>query len=204
LKRQKILFLLIFISPFSFSQDKGTDYWVQLSPEIRLNTGKFEFRVRPYESFFLTNTDTKKMVTSGRTDFMAGYLYKKFKFFVYAKFDTNKKGFIGPRIDFNTRIFNNRVALHGQYRYFWGLNKISKDHQYLVTMIEYDTNKFLNPGILGLNKHNFKGSMSLFHGPSISFKINKTVSFLGSYMKDLNTRSRYFSFIRFNFKVLNN
>ena len=196
--------MLLFASTFIFSQDQGTDYWVQLSPEIRLNTGKFEFRLRPYESFFLTNTYTKKMVTSRRTDFMAGYKYKKFKFFVYTKFGTNKKKFIGPRIDFNTRVFNNRVVLHGQYRYFWGLNKISKDNQYLITILEYDTNKFLNPGIIGLNKHNFKGSISLFHGPSISFKIYKNISFLGSYMKDLNTRSRYFSFIRFNFKIVNN
>jgi len=187
----------------SYAQDKGTDYWVQLSPEIRLNTSRFEFRYRPYESFYITNTETNKITTFGRTDFMAGYVYKKFKFFMYAKFETRKKNFLGPRVDFNTRIFNNRLIVHGQYRYFWGLNKISEAHQYFITMFVYDTNKFLNPGFMGLNKHTFKGSKTLFYGPSVSFSLFKNISFLGSYMKDLNTRSRYFSFIRFNFKILN-
>ena len=36
--------------------------------------------------------------------------------------------------------------------------------------------------------------------PSISFKISKHLSFLASYMKDLNIRSRYFTFVRLNIK----
>lgn len=201
LKRCPIFLLFLFISILSYAQDTGTDYWVQSSPEIRLNTSKFEFRYRPYETFYLTNTETNKITTFGRTDFIAGYLYKKFKFFVYTKFETRKKSFIGPRIDFNTKIFNNRVLVHGQYRYFWGLNEISQDHQYFITMLVYDTPKFLKPGFMGLNKHTFNGATTLFYGPSINFSIFKNISFLGSYMKDFNTRSRYFYFIRLNFKI---
>ena len=201
MKIYTIFLLLLFASTFIFSQNKGTDYWLQLSPEIRLNTSKFEFRYRPYESFFLTNTDTKKIVTSGRTDLMAGYLYKKFKFFVYAKFDTNKRSFIGPRLDFNTTALNNRLSIHGQYRYFFGLNRISKDHQYLITILEYETNKFLKPGFFGLNKHTFKGSRTFFYGPSVSFSIIKNVKLLTSFMKNLNTKSRYFLFVRIGFRI---
>ena len=192
--------LLIFISISGFSQESGTDYWWQFSPEIRLNTSKFEFRFRPYDSFVITNTDSDSKTTFGRRDFMAGYIYKKIKLFVYSKFETRQKSFIGPRIDFNTRVFNDRLLLHAQYRYFWGLNSLSKDHQYLVTMLEYDTKKFINPGFFGYNKQTFDGSTLLFYGPSVSFKISKHLSFLASYMKDINIRSRYFTFVRLNIK----
>ena len=192
--------LLIFISISGFSQESGTDFWWQFSPEIRLNTPKFEFRYRPYDSFVITNTESETKTTFGRTDLMAGYIFKKLKVFVYSKFETRKKSFIGPRIDFNTRAFNDRLLIHAQYRYFWGLNDKSKDHQYLVTMLEYDTNKFINPGFFGYNKQTFEGSTLLFYGPSMSFKLTKNVSFLASYMKDLNTRSRYFGFVRLNLK----
>ena len=192
--------LLIFISISGFAQNSGTDYWWQFSPEIRLNTAKFEFRFRPYDSFILTNTDSDSKTTFGRRDFMAGYIYKKFKLFVYSKFETRRKSFIGPRIDFNTRVFNKRLLVHLQYRYFWGLNTKSKDHQYIVTMFEYDSRKFINPGIFSYNKETFDGSTLLFYGPSASFELTKNISFLTSFMKDINTRSRYFAFVRLNIK----
>lgn len=200
MKIKFIFLLLFFVVSLSFSQDKGTDHWWQLSPEIRVNTNKFEFRYRPYETFILSNTESGSKTTFGRTDFMAGFLHKKFKFFVYSKFETRKKSFIGPRIDFSTRVFNNRILLHGQYRYFWGLNEKSKDHQYLITLIEYDTKQFFNFGVLGYNKQTFEGSTIIFYGPVVSFSLTKNVSFMVSYLKDFNIRSRYFTFVRMNIK----
>ena len=52
-------------------------------------------------------------------DFMAGYVYKKIKLFVYFKFDNTNNKFIGPRLDFDTKFLNNRMLLHAQYKYFW-------------------------------------------------------------------------------------
>jgi hypothetical protein len=201
LKTLQTLFLLILISTFSFSQESGTNYFLQLSPEFRFNTNKFEFRYRPYESLFLTNTATKETIKFGRTDFMAGYVHNKFKLFVYAKFDTNNNNFIGPRLDFDTTAFDNRLFIHGEYRYFWALNKISLDHQYFINILEYDTKKFLNPGFFGLNQQTFKGSTALFYGPSVSFTVFKGLRLLTSFMKDLNARSGYFLFIRFGVRV---
>lgn len=111
-------------------------------------------------------------------DFMAGYVYKKIKLFVYSKFDNTNNKFIGPRLDFDTKFLNNRMLLHAQYKYFWGLNVNSKDHQYLVGFIEYDPNKFLNPRIFGFNKQTFKGDTFLFYGPSIGFKLSKNMYLL--------------------------
>ncbi len=201
MKTRQTLFSLIFLSTFSFSQERGTNYFLQLSPEFRFNTNKFEFRYRPYESLFLTNTATKETIKFGRTDFMAGYVHQKFKLFVYAKFDTNNNNFIGPRLDFDTTAFDNRLFIHGEYRYFWGLNKTSKDHQFFITILEYDTKKFFNPGIFGLNKQTFKGSTSLFYGPSVSFTVFKGLRLLTSFMKDFNTRSGYFLFVRFGVRI---
>lgn len=171
-----------------------------MSPEIRLNSEKFEFRYRPYDTFILTNTESDSKTTYGRMDFMAGFLYKKFKFFVYSKFETRKQSFIGPQIDFNTRVFNNRVLLHSQYRYFWGLNDKSKNHQYLLAIFEYDTSKFLNLGVMGYYKQTFEGSTLSFYGPTVSFSLSNNVSFLLSYTKDFNVRSRYYTFVRMNIK----
>lgn len=198
--------VLIFFSNLIFSQDFGTDYLWQLSPEIRLNTKKFEFRFRPQETLIWNNRIENYNLTFKRTDLVAGFVYKKFKFFVYSRFDSRDHIYIGPRIDFNTSVFNKRLLLHGQYRIFRGLNNVSKDHQYIINVIEFNTNpsssKSFNFGMLGSVQQNFGSRAMIFQGPMINFPffINN-VSFVLSYLKDLNSRSRYFTFFQMNIKI---
>tara|TARA_B110000027_G_C16121123_1_gene303023 strand:+ start:636 stop:1271 length:636 start_codon:yes stop_codon:yes gene_type:complete len=206
LKNKLIVFVLIFITNFTYSQDIGTDNLWQLSPEITLKTKKFEFRFRPQERIILNNEELNSKITFGRTDLMAGFVYKKFKFFIYSRYDTRKQLYIGPRIDFNTTAFNKRLLIHGQYRIFRGLNSQSKDHQFIINLIEYDTNlsskKSINFGILGSYQQKFGSTALIFQGPMVHFPFFlENVSFVLSYLKDFNSRSRYFTFFQMNIKL---
>jgi len=146
---------------FLFAQEIGTDYLWQLSPEIRLNRKKIEFRVRPQEALILNNKESNSKPTFGRTDVMIGFVHRKFKFFIYSRFDTRNQLYIGPRIDFNTTAFKKRLLLHAQYRIFKGLNSESKDHQFIINSIVFNTNtntnsnKSFNVGLLGSIQQNF-------------------------------------------------
>lgn len=194
-------FLALFLcSFFAQSQNSGTDYWHHITPEIRLNTGKFEFRFRPSDEFILTNTQSDTKSTFDRIDLMAGFVYKKFKLFANSKFDSRGRSHLGPRVDFNTKALKQKLLVHAQYRYYLGLNEISNDQQYFVSILEWDTNKWLNPGLMGIDLQTFQGTTLLLHGPSVSFDVTKNLSFMFAFMKDLNTQSRYYSFSRINIK----
>lgn len=196
-----VYFLSLFLySVYAQSQDSGIDYWHHITPEFRLNTAKFEFRFRPSDEFILTNTQSDTKVTFDRVDLMAGFVYKKFKFFAISKFDSRGRSHIGPRIDFNTKVLNQKVLLHAQYRYYFGLNDISNDQQYLVSILEWDTNTLLNPGVMGIDLQTFQGTILLLHGPSLSLDITKNLSFMFAFMKDFNTQHRYYTFSRINIK----
>lgn len=206
MKKFFILSIMFFLTNLLYSQEIGTDYLWQLSPEITLKAKKFEFRFRPQERIILNNDKLDSRTTFGRTDLMAGFSYKKFKFFVYSRYDTRKQLYIGPRIDFNTTAFNKKLLIHGQYRIFRGLNSISKDHQFIINLIEYDTNvnskKSVNFGILGSYQQKFGNPALIFQGPMVHFPFFiDNVSFLLSYLKDFNSRSRYFTFFQMNIKL---
>ena len=109
MKKFFILSIIFFLTNLLYSQEIGTDYLWQLSPEITLKAKKFEFRFRPQERIILNNDKLDSRTTFGRTDLMAGFSYKKFKFFVYSRYDTRKQLYIGPRIDFNTTAFNKKL-----------------------------------------------------------------------------------------------
>lgn len=197
---------LVFICKSLHSQDLGTDYLWQLSPEIRVNTEKFEFRFRPQETLIWNNKAENYKSTFKRTDFVAGILYKKFKFFVYSRFDSRNHIYLGPRIDFNTSFFNKRLLLHGQYRIFKGLTSVSVDHQYIIDVIEFNTNpssnKSFNFGLLGSVQHNFGSRPFIFQGPMIKFPFFvDNISFVLSYLKDLNSKNRFFTFFQMNIKI---
>jgi len=206
MKKFFILSIIFFLTNLLYSQEIGTDYLWQLSPEITLKAKKFEFRFRPQERIILNNDKLDSRTTFGRTDLMAGFSYKKFKFFVYSRYDTIKQLYIGPWIDFNTTAFNKKLLIHGQYRIFRGLNSISKDHQFIINLIEYDTNvnskKSVNFGILGSYQQKFGNPALIFQGPMVHFPFFiDNVSFLLSYLKDFNSRSRYFTFFQMNIKL---
>lgn len=205
MKTLKLLILLILntICPVN-AQETGTDYWTILTPEFRLNTKKFEFRFRPYDYFIITNPQQNTKTIYGRTDFMAAVTHKKLKFFLYSKFETRGKTFLGPRVDYNTSFFSKKLLFHLQYRYFWGLNANSADHQYFISVVQYNFNKYINPGFFALNKQTFNGSFLMFYGPSVNIRLTKNLGILASYMKDVNTRSRYMGFIRLNIRFKSN
>ena len=198
--------LLFFFATYSFAQEVGTDYLWQLSPEIRINTKKIEFRFRPQETIILNNKELNSRTTFGRTDLMIGLAFKKFKFFIYSRFDTRKQLYIGPRIDFNTTALKKRLLLHGQYRFFRGLNGMSKDHQFFINIVELDTNlssnKSFNFGLLGIFKQSFGSTSSVYQGPMIHFPFFiENVSFMLSHLKDFNAKSRYFTFFQMTIKL---
>ena len=200
------LIIIIFITNSIYSQEVGTDYLWQLSPEIRINIKKFEFRFRPQEKIILNNKELNSKTTFGRTDLMAGFVYKKFKFFIYSRFDTRNQLYIGPRIDFNTTAFSGKVLIHGQYRIFSGLNSESKDHQFIINLIEYNTNlssnNSINFGLLGSFQQKFGSHATIFQGPMVRLHFFlENVSFVLSYLKDFNARSRYFTFFQMNIKL---
>ncbi len=203
----KFLFtLLFFFSTCSFAQEVGTDYLWQLSPEIRIDTKKIEFRFRPQEIIILNNKELNSKTTFWRADLMIGLAFKKFKFFIYSKFDTRKQQYIGPRIDFNTTAFKKRLLLHGQYRFFRGFNGKSKDHQFVINIVELNTNpssnKSFNFGLLGIYRQNFGSPAKVFQGPMIRFPFFiENVSFMLSHLKDFNARSRYFTFFQMKIKL---
>ena len=202
----KFLFTLLFFAICSFGQEVGTDYLWQLSPEIRINTKKIEFRFRPQETIILNNKELNSRTTFRRADLMIGLVFKKVKFFIYSRFDTRKQQYIGPRIDFNTTAFEKRLSFHCQYRFFRGLNSKSKDHQFFINSVELNTNpssnKSFNFGLLGIYRQNFGSSARVYQGPMIHFPFFiENVSFMLSHLKDFNARSRYLTFFQMTIKL---
>ena len=199
--------LLSFFAVSSFAQKVGTDYLWQLSSEIKLNTKKFEFRLRPRETVISSNTKKPDSTTTfSRADLVVGFIHKKFKFFIHTRIDSRKRIHIGPRIDFNTTALKKRLLLHGQYRFFRGFNGKSKDHQFFINIVELNTtpnsNKSFNFGLLGIYRQNFGSPARVFQGPMIRFPFFiENVSFMLSHLKDFNTRSRYFTFFQIKIKL---
>ena len=203
----KFLFtLLFFFATCSFAQEVGTEYLWQLSPEIRIDTKKIEFKIRPQKTIILNNKELDSKTTFWRADLMIGLAFKKFKFFIYSRFDTKERQYIGPRIDFNTTAFKKRLLLHSQYRFLRGLNGKSKDQQFVINIVELNTNpssnKSFNFGLFGIYKQTFGSSAEVFQGPMIRFPFfTENVSFMLSHLKDLNARSRYFTIFRMKIKL---
>ena len=73
MKKFFILSIIFFLTNLLYSQEIGTDYLWQLSPEITLKAKKFEFRFRPQERIILNNDKLDSRTTFGRTDLMAGF-----------------------------------------------------------------------------------------------------------------------------------
>ena len=64
----KFLFtLLFFFATSSFAQEVGTEYLWQLSPEIRIDTKKIEFKIRPQKTIILNNKELDSKTTFWRS-----------------------------------------------------------------------------------------------------------------------------------------
>lgn len=191
-------FFLIFFTFYSvsYSQSEGTDFWYILSPEFRFDlSDKFEIRLRAFEGFLLTNSASNNTIRFGRSELMVGYNHKQFDFFAYVKRRTTGEMWIGPRVDYTNRFFDNKLSIHAHYRYFTGLNSFSADHQYLVTLFDYKLTNTFRPGILGYNRHEFGSKPLVFYGPSVTTIFAKKSAVLLSYMKCLTFPKTYLTMI---------
>ena len=108
----KYFFLFFFIvSRIAYSQSDGTDFWYILSPEFRFDlSDKFEIRLRAFEGFLLNNSASNNTIRFGRSELMVGYNHKQFDFFAYVKRRTTGEMWIGPRVDYTNRFFDNKLS----------------------------------------------------------------------------------------------
>jgi hypothetical protein len=140
-------------------QAQDSEMWYKLSPEIRLNIENtpWEFRWRPDDHIILPDKYSQYIGKNNiaRTDIMIGANISSFKVFNYSKFDELGNMWTGLRLDFNTAILSQKLLINIQERVFFGLNKQSDNHYYLVQFIRYILNKNIQAGYLGYGKWEF-------------------------------------------------
>ncbi len=194
-----IFFLLLLVSIEAESQD-NFQIWCKLSPEIRLNIEKtpFEFRWRPVDNTTLPD------INIARTDIMAGLTFKHFKFFSYSKFDLLKRSWTGIRVDINTTMLDKKLLINIQERFFWGLNKNSEKHYYLIQYVRYKIVKNIQSGILSYGRWKPEDPFNEGHwfvGPILDFTIPDNFNFMISFDKDIFSYKIYMLFIRLGYKI---
>ena len=198
---KKIVFLiLIFTGSYSFSQEDFV-MWSKLSPEIRLTIEDkpFEFRWRPVDYLF------SPAINYGRTDIMLGVKFWKFKLFSYSKFDELDRMWTGARLDLNLNMFDKRLLINIQERYFWGLNEKSSNQFYLVDFIMFRITKRIYFGALSygqwyVDRDIEEGLLSV--GPVINIILPYNFNILITSGKELFHKGRYITIYRFGYKIL--
>jgi len=165
------IFISILISHYQiFGQTKNYEIWYKFSPEFTLIKHKFEFKLRPCD---MTLTPA---INAFRVDLAFGYTLGNFKIYEYTKFDNNKTAFTGFKLDYNLFLVDKKLLLHFQERFFWGLNKNSTNHYYLVDMATWQFTKNFSFGYLAYGKWKtdkkfneglwFMGAISIFKLPA--------------------------------------
>jgi hypothetical protein len=194
-----VLLILIFSSNYSNSQSNFA-MWYKLSPEIRLNfeDRPFEIRWRPVD--YLITPDVKY----GRTDIMIGVNFWKFKLFSYSKFDELGRSWTGARLDFSLIIFNKKLLINLDQRYFFGLNKKTSDQIYLVDMITYNITKKIQFGVMSYgqwdtDKDVDAGLLSI--GPVVNFILPANFNILVTTGREVFHDGRYITIIRLGYKI---
>jgi len=207
MKKNKLIifFAFNFIFYGSIFAQTEQELWVKISPELRLNIDKtpFEFRWRPIDVIYLPEI----YVPSGRVarmDLMLGVTNKHFKLFSYSKFDEAGKNWTGYRFDFNFTLFDKKLLINLQQRYFWGLNDESADHYYLVQYPRTAVGENLLVGILGYG--NFKtgkafNTGSWFIGPSVDYEFWKAFNLHLALTKDIFHTQTNMLYVRLGYKI---
>jgi len=207
-KKKFVLILTIIafiIAKTNLHAQTDFELWTKLSPEIRLNIQDMplEIRWRPVDYIFLP----QKYIGQnglGRTDLMVGVNIWKFKLFNYTKYDEFENLWTGARLDLNLAIFNKKLLINIQERYFWGLNENSSEHYYLIQYIRYRIGKRLTTGVLSYGKwrpeRDFnKGNW--FVGPSVNFKISRSLNLHAAFTKDVFHEPIYMVYIRLGYRI---
>jgi len=202
MKKIIIIFILIiqFYSVELFSQNTHEfEMWYKVSPEIALTVNdRFDFRFRPCD--YTVTPDVAK----ARLDFMAGVKFWKFTLFDYTKIDNHEGAWTGPRLDFNIMLANNKLLIHTNERFFFGLNSKSTNHYYLVQLVTWSFNDWFNAGFLGYGKWNtttvFKEGL-WFMGPIIGFKLPYNIEIQLSTTIDIFDTKTYMSLFLLKYKI---
>lgn len=200
MKKAIVVYLLAISScNLSFSQEDFV-MWNKLSPEIRLNIEDIplEIRWRPVD-YLITPT-----VQYGRTDFMIGVKFWKFKLFSYSKYDELERLWTGARLDFNLSLFNKRLLINLQERYFWGLNDITHDQFYLVDLITFRIAKRVHLGALSygqwyVDRPIEDGLLSI--GPVINIILPFNFNILVTSGKEIFHEGRYITIFRLGYRI---
>ncbi len=195
-----VFLILLFNCNYSFSQNDFV-MWHKISPEIRLNfeNAPFEIRWRPVD--YLITPD----VSYGRMDIMIGISFWKFKLFSYSKFDEKERMWTGARLDFSLNLFNKKLLINLDQRYFFGLNDKSSDQIYLVDLITYQITKKIQLGVLGYGQWDTDKDINvglLSIGPAINIILPYNFNILLTSGKEVFHEGRYFSIYRLGYKIL--
>ena len=194
------ILILVFIDSYSFSQDNFV-MWNKISPEIRLNfeNNPFEFRWRPVDYFLAPN------IKYGRTDIMLGVKFGAFKIFNYSKFDEFGRIWTGVRFDLNLSMFDNKLLINIQERYFFGLNKKSFDQFYYIDFIMYRITKKIYLGVLKYGQWYVDRAITdgLFMiGPIINIILPHNFNLLVTSGNEIFHEGRYITIFRLGYRIL--
>ncbi len=174
--------------------------WHKLSPEIRLNFEDLPFEIRWRPVDYLITPD----VSFGRTDIMVGLNLWKFKVFSYSKFDEFGRSWTGARLDFGLNLFNKKLLINLDERYFFGLNDKSSDQIYLVDFILFQLTKNIQLGVLSYGQWNTDQDIKdgLFSiGPAINIILPLNFNILITPGKDVFHEESYITIYRLGYKI---
>ena len=147
------------------------------STELSYTRGRKVVKFRP----FISTEPTGEQ----RTDLMLGRKFKPFTLYAYFKSDNMDRSWIGPRVDYTFKSLDDKLTTNLQFRYFKGLNDLSKDHFYFIPTIDYKLNDRLKVGMLGYAKKDDGRKPSFYLGPSFTVNLTKNLSALLSYDIDV-------------------
>jgi len=128
--------------------------------DFQFNLGRMIFRFRPLDYVWPSGTR--------RTDFLLGRRFGPFTAFAYWKNDSQKRSWLGGRLDCDIRAFHQRLSAKVQVRFFQGLNHRAKQHYYFVPAVFYQLGRQsrIRAGFLGYGKKNKGERISFFFGPA--------------------------------------
>jgi hypothetical protein len=156
----------------------------KLAGEIVYTWKDYIFRVRPL--------DYLEPPSLQRVDLLLGRRFGDLSAYLYWKYNSDREHFLGTRLDYQARAFEERVRAIFQVRGFVGLNSRSPEHFYFITQWDYqvDSAGVWRPGLLGYGVKRIKGDAVFFMGPALSTRVTKFLSFRLSYGWDLLNSDR--------------
>ena len=122
-----------------------------------------------------------------RIDVLLGRKFGNFSVYGYWKFDSQKRNWLGARLDYDFKIPNSRFNPKLQVKFFQPLNKNSKFHYYFLPSLYYNLEKTggIQAGLLGYGKKTIGEEGFFYCGPSLGFRLSQILRIKVSYGKNL-------------------